>query len=54
MGNLVLLRDHPEGQNKIQDHYKSDLYVVELKHQDPNVYKIKPLCGKGPMHMVNR
>ena len=23
IGNLVLLHDHPEGQNKIQDHYKS-------------------------------
>ena len=53
MGNLVLLCDHLEGQNKIQDHYKSKLYVVESKHQDPNVYKIKPLCGKGPMCMVN-
>ena len=50
MGNLVLLRNHPEGRNKIQDHYKSELYVVELKHPDPNVYKIKPLCSKGPMH----
>ena len=54
MGNLVLLHDHLEGQNKIQDHYKSELYVIESKHWDPNVYKIKPLCGKGPMHMVNR
>ena len=54
MGNLVLLCDHPEGRNKIQDHYKSELYVVESKHRDPNVYKIKPQCGKGPMHMVNR
>ena len=54
MGNLVLLRDHPEGQNKIQAHYKSGLYVIESKHWDPNVYKIQPLCGKGPMHMVNR
>ena len=27
-GNLVLLRDHPEGRNKIQDHYKSDLFKV--------------------------
>ena len=53
IGNLVLLRDHPEGQNKIQDHYKSELYVVESKHWDLNVYKIKPLCGKGPMCMVN-
>ena len=33
---------------------KSELFVVELKHQDPNVYKIKPLCGKGPMHTVNQ
>ena len=54
MGNLVLFRDHPEGRNKIQDHYKSELYVMESKHQDPNVYKIKPLCGKGPMHTVNQ
>ena len=54
IGNLVLLHDHPEGQNKIQDHYKSELYVVESKQQDPNVYKIKPLCGNGPMHMVNQ
>ena len=23
------------------------------KHWDPNVYNIKPLCGKGPMQMVN-
>ena len=53
IGNLVLLCDHPEGQNKIQDHYKSELFVIESKHRDPNVYKIKPLCGKGPMHMVN-
>ena len=28
--------------------------LLNLKHRDPNVYKIKPLCGKGPMHMVNR
>ena len=35
MGNLVLLCDHPEGQNKIQDHYKSELYVMESKHRDP-------------------
>ena len=27
---------------------------MELRHQDPNVYNIKPLCWKGPMHMVNR
>ena len=27
---------------------------MESKHWDPNVYKVKPLCGKGPMHTVNR
>ena len=52
-GNFVLLHDHPKGWNKIQDHYKSELFVMESKHRDPNVYKIKPLCGKGPMHTVN-
>ena len=53
IGSLVLLHDHPEGWNKIQDHYKSELFVIESKHWDPNVYKIKPPCGKGAMHMVN-
>ena len=54
IGNLVLLHDHLEGWNKIQDHYKNKLFVMELKYQDPNVYKIKPLCGKGPMHTLNQ
>ena len=53
IGNLVLLCDHPEGQNKIQDHYKNKLFVMELKHWDPNVCNIKLLYGKGPMCMVN-
>ena len=26
---------------------------MESKHWDPNVYTIKPLSGKGPMHTVN-
>ena len=37
--NLVLLKDHPEGQNKIQDNYKSVLFIV-AHHKDPNVYII--------------
>ena len=53
IGNLVLLHDHPKGQNKIQDNYKNELFVMESQHQDPNVYTIKPLNGKGPMHKVN-
>ena len=54
IGNLVLLCDHPEGQNKIQEHYKSELFVVDLKHQAPNVYNVKPLYGKGPVCTVNQ
>ena len=54
IGNLVLLHDHLEGRKKIQDHYKSELFVMESKHQNPNFYKITPLCGKCPMHMVNQ
>ena len=36
--NLVLLRDHLEGRHKIQDNYKSELFMVVLKHKDPNVW----------------
>ena len=53
-GNLVLLGDHPEGQNKIQDNYKSELFLMESQHQDPNVYIIKPICGKGVVQKVNQ
>ena len=49
----MLLHDHPEGHNKIQDNYKSEMFVSESKHKDSNVYTIKPLNGKGPMCMVN-
>ena len=54
IGNLVLLHDHPKGWNKIQDNYKNELFVMESQHQDPNVYTIRPLNGKGPMHKVNQ
>ena len=53
IGNFVLLKDHLEGQNKGQDNFRSDQFIVDSKHQDPNVYSIEPLHGKGPMHMVN-
>ena len=42
IGNLVLLRDHPEGWNKIQDDNKPDLFEVTGKHSDPNAFFIKP------------
>ena len=50
IGNLVLLRDHPKGHNKIQD----KLFVVVNHHKDPNVYIIQSLDKKGPKKTVNR
>ena len=32
VGNLVLLRDHPEGRNKIQDNNKDQIYIVTGHH----------------------
>ena len=54
IGNLVLLRDHPKGRNKIQDNYKSELFVIVDHHKDPNVYVIQSLNEKGPKRTVNR
>ena len=54
IGNLVLLRDHPEGRNKIQDNYKSELFVIIEHHKDPNMYVIQSLDKKGPKKIVNR
>ena len=54
IGNLVLLRGHPEGCNKIQDNYKSELFVIVDHHKDPNVYVIQSLDKKGPKKIVNR
>ena len=56
IGNHVLLRDHPEGRNKIQDRYKSDMYIVVGHHVEPNVYYIQLLNTDkpGPPKVVNR
>ena len=56
IGNHVLLRDHPEGRNKIQDRYKSDVYVVVGHHVEPNVYYIQLLNTDKPgsPKVVNR
>ena len=43
VGNHVLLCDHPKGMNKIQDKYKSDVYMVVGHHQEPNVIYIQLL-----------
>ena len=54
VGNLVLLRDHPQGHNRIQDNYKSELFVIVNHHKDPNVNIIQSLDKKGPKKTVNR
>ena len=56
VGNHVLLCDHPEGHNKIQDRYKSEIYVVVGHHQEPNVYYIQLLNSSKPgqPRVVNR
>ena len=57
VGNHVLLHDHPEGCNKIQDHYKPDVYIVVGHHQEePNVYYIQLLNSSKPGQpkVVNR
>ena len=46
--NHVLLCDHPEGWNKIQDRYKSDVYIVVGHHVEPNVYYIQLLNTDKP------
>ena len=48
IGNHVLLHDHLEGHNKIQDRYKSDVYVVVGHHTEPNVYYIQLLNKDKP------
>ena len=52
VGNLVLLRDHPEGCNKIQDRNKSELYVVV--HKRENVPTISGLNHWGLMQNQKR
>ena len=38
VGNLVLLRDHPKGRNKIQDNNKDQIYVITGHHDHQNAY----------------
>ena len=52
-GNLVLLQDHPEGQNKIQECFKDQEFVVVKQLHEPNVYRIQPVNGVGPGQIVN-
>ena len=52
--NLVLLWDHPEGHNKIQDKCKNKKFVVVGKCPEPNVYCIKPVNGNDTEQTVNQ
>ena len=54
--NHVLLHDHPEGRNKIQNRYKSNIYVIVGDHEEPNVYYIHLLNAdkKGLLKVVNQ
>ena len=44
---------YPEDGNKIQDNYKSELFIAFDHHKDPNVYIIQSLNKKGPKRTVN-
>ena len=49
-----MLHDYSEGHNKIQDKYTGTTFVMVHRHVEPNVYNIKPVNGKGPVHTVNQ
>ena len=54
VGNLVLLRDHPEGHHKIQDKNKFELYAIVRKGERPNNFWIKLLGSHATPKEVNR
>ena len=54
VGNLVLLRDHPKGRNKIQDNNKDQIYIVTGHHNHQKAYFVKPLESKCQPKQVNR
>ena len=54
VGNLVLLHDHPEGCNKIQNNNKDQIYVVTSHHKHKNAYFVKALGSKIQPKQVNR
>ena len=52
-GNLVMLWDHPEDHNKIQDHYTDQKFIMVDPDLDPNICNIKPLHDKELLWLVN-
>ena len=51
---MVLLCDHPEGYNKIQDNNKDQIYIITGHHDHRNAYFVKPLGSKCQPKQVNR
>ena len=54
VGNLVLLYDHPEGRNKIQNNNKDQIYIITGPHEHRNAYFVKLLGSKIQQKQVNR
>ena len=54
VGNLVLLCDHPEGCNKINDRYKSEEFVVVGRCPELKVSCITPVNSNGPVQTINQ
>lgn len=52
VGSKVHLRNRPPGRNKIQDSWKSDVYVIKDRLGD--VYTVKPIKGSKTAKRVNR
>ena len=54
-GQLVYLRNHPPGRNKIQDHWNSCVYrVVRSPVGMGVVYSVVPINEEGPVRQVHR
>ena len=47
LGNIVLLKDHSIGSNKIQDAYEDKRFVIAKVNPDPSMIMITPMKGKG-------
>ena len=55
IGSRVLLRNHPQGRNKMQDAWREQPYrVVQRPDPSGNVYIVAPDDGNGPPKTVNR
>lgn len=54
-GQLVYLRNHPPGRNKIQDHWDSCVYrVIRSPVGMGAVYSVVPVNEEGPVRQVHR